>query len=173
MIGKILEVFGLLTGSIGFTAEICMGRKNQILLLKEIREMFCLIQGEIDYTALPLPEIFRNLSEKIKEPLSGALREAAGRLTMEQGETIRELWQKEMEKALASYHLSGNQKQILFSFPDGFAENEYRGQARAIDRYIRDMDREIQQCEEELKSKNRIIMSLGIAAGLFLVIVLL
>ena len=78
-----------------------------------------------------------------------------------------------MEKALASYHLSGNQKQILFSFPDGFAENEYRGQARAIDRYIRDMDREIQQCEEELKSKNRIIMSLGIAAGLFLVIVLL
>ena len=35
------------------------------------------------------------------------------------------------------------------------------------------MDREIQQCEEELKSKNRIIMSLGIAAGLFLVIVLL
>ena len=159
MIGKILGVFGLLTGSIGFTAEICMGRKNQILLLKEIREMFCLIQGEIDYTALPLPEIFRNLSEKIKEPLSGALREAAGRLTM--------------EKALASYHLSGSQKQILFSFPDGFAENEYRGQARAIDRYIRDMDREIQQCEEELKSKNRIIMSLGIAAGLFLVIVLL
>ena len=86
MIGKILGVFGLLTGSIGFTAEICMGRKNQILLLKEIREMFCLIQGEIDYTALPLPEIFRNLSEKIKEPLSGALREAAGRLTMEQGD---------------------------------------------------------------------------------------
>ena len=50
MIGNILGVFGLLTGSIGFTAEICMSRKNQILLLKEIREMFCLIQGEIDYT---------------------------------------------------------------------------------------------------------------------------
>ena len=55
----------------------------------------------------------------------------------------------------------------------GSAASIYRGQARAIDRYIRDMDREIQQCEEELKSKNRIIMSLGIAAGLFLVIVLL
>ena len=45
--------------------------------------------------------------------------------------------------------------------------------AMVVGDYIRDMDREIQQCEEELKSKNRIIMSLGIAAGLFLVIVLL
>lgn len=170
---KILGILGLLAGTIGYAAEICAGRRNRIRFLKEIREMFCLIQGEMEYTALPLPQIFQNLSGKLKEPLKSALFEMGSKLTMEQGETIERLWQSCMEKTATFHELSERQKEILIAFPDGFTGSEYRGQARSMDRYIREMEQEIQQCEEELKSKNRIIMSLGIAAGLFLVIVLL
>ena len=43
----------------------------------------------------------------------------------------------------------------------------------ALQRQITELDRWIDRLEEEEKSKNKVIMSLGIATGMFLVILLI
>lgn len=163
----------LLFGAWGFAYSICREQKRRLLLLKDIREMYRLLQSEIDYTALPLPEIFRTVSEKVKEPLKEALLCVSASMNLENGQDFREIWSISITDKLMDFSLTTSQKELLLSFPECMGRNESTGQAKALDRYIVELDRMILQMEEEGKSKNKVIMSLGIAAGLFMVIILL
>ena len=78
-----------------------------------------------------------------------------------------------MEEMLEETSLTGQQKQLLINFPECMGMNESTGQANALNRYIEELELMIAVQREEEKSKNKVIMSLGIAAGLFMVIILL
>ncbi|MGN0376519.1 MAG: stage III sporulation protein AB [Suilimivivens sp.] len=163
----------LLFGAWGFAYSICREQKKQLFLLKDMREMYRLLQSEICYTALPLPEIFKTVSGKLKSPFGEALLSVSESMNMENGEPFAEIWEKEMTDKLMESPLTRTQKRLLFRFPECMGMNESRGQAKILDRYIEELDRMILQLEEEEKSKNKVIMSLGIAAGLLMVIILL
>lgn len=163
----------LLLGAAGFSFSICMEQKKRLLLLKSIKEMYRLLQNEICYTALPLPEIFKAVSEKIQTPYKEALLSVSINMDYEKGENFSHVWKKEMESMLAGAPLTISQKEVLLRFPECMGMHESKGQAKALDGYIWELDRMIMQQEEEGKSKNKVIMSLGIAAGLFTVIILL
>ncbi len=69
--------------------------------------------------------------------------------------------------------LKSEVRELAMKFPECAGFHAREGQAKEIDRFIREMDRWILQMEEEEKSKNKVIMSLGIAAGIFLIVILL
>ena len=163
----------LLLGAWGFAYSICREQKKQLLLLKDIREMYRLMQNEISYTALPLPEIFASVSEKLKEPFDELLLTISREMDREKGEDFSKVWKGEMGKKLTGISMKGPCLELLLHFPDCIGMNESEGQAKAMDRYIEELDRMIRETEEEEKSKNKVIMSLGIAAGLLMVIILL
>lgn len=163
----------LLLGTWGFAYSICREQKRLLLLLKEIREMYRLMQNEISYTALPLPEIFVSVSKKLKAPFDELLLAISREMDREKGEDFSKVWKDEMEKKLTEISMKGPCPELLLRFPDCIGMNESEGQARAMDRYIEELDRMIRETEEEEKSKNKVIMSLGIAAGLLMVVILL
>ena len=163
----------LMLGSCGFALSICRERDRRLQLLKEMREMFRLLQNEICYTALPLPEIFKLVGEKVNPPFDKALLMTGEHMCLENGEEFKTIWEEEIKKMLRETSLTAQQKQLLINFPDCMGMNESTGQANAINRYIEELDLMIHKQREEEKNKNRVIMSLGIAAGLFMVIILL
>ncbi len=163
----------LLFGAWGFACSICRERKKRLLFLKEMREIYRLLQNEICYTALPLPEIFKTIAERVNPPFDKTFLLIGENMTLEKGENFRTVWEREMGKALNGIPLTRQQKMLLIGFPECMGISESRGQARAVERYVEELDRMILQQEEEEKSKNKVIMSLGIAAGLFAVIILL
>ncbi|MGN1181045.1 MAG: stage III sporulation protein AB [Suilimivivens sp.] len=163
----------LLVGAWGFAYSICRERKKQLILLKDMREMYRLVQSEISYTALPLPEIFAIVAAKMKAPFREALISVSESMNPESGEDFAEIWKIKMEEGLAGALLTASQKELLLRFPECVGMNESKGQAKALDRYIEELSRMILQLEEEEKSKNKVIMSLGIAAGLLMIIILL
>lgn len=163
----------LMLGACGFAASICRERNRRLQLTKEMREMFRLLQNEICYTALPLPEILKLVGEKVNPPFDEALFLTGEHMTLENGEEFRTIWEEEMEKTVKETPLTVQQKRLLISFPECIGMNESQGQADAINRFIEELDLMIKKQREEEKNNNKVIMSLGIAAGLFMVIILL
>lgn len=160
-------------GATGFAFSICREWKKRLLVLKDMKEMYRLLQCEICYTALPLPEIFKIAGERLNTPFKESLFSVSSRMALNRGEDFKEVWGSEMETCLNGIPLTNQQKELLLKFPECVGMNESKGQASALEKYIEEIDRTIIQMEEEEKSKNKVIMSLGIAAGLFMVIILL
>ncbi len=163
----------LLWGTAGFSFSICREQRERLKLLKDMKYMYQMLQNEICYTGLPLPEIFRSISEKLKTPFKEALSEVSQSMDWEQGKSLEEVWESKISVCLKQLPLTEAQKQILMKFPECTGINEREGQAKILERYVRETDRYILQLETEEKSRNKVIMSLGIAAGIFIIIILL
>lgn len=163
----------LLCGTAGFSFSICKEQRERLKLLKDVKYMYQLLQNEICYTGLPLPEIFRSISEKLETPFKEALLEVARSMTLEQGKSFREVWENRIGGSLKGLPLTQAQKELLLKFPECTGISEREGQAKMLERYVRETDRYILQLETEEKSRNKVIMSLGIAAGIFIIIILL
>lgn len=163
----------LIAGSTGFSYCMCQDRKKKLLLLKEIKRLFLLMQDEIRYSGLPITEIIRGVADKISEPFCHALYRISDNLTWEEGRNLKDVWEQEMNNMLVGLPLSMQQKKWFIKFPDllGIAERE--GQAEAFKGYMKEFDNWIVQCEQEEKSKNKVIMSMGMATGILLSVLLL
>lgn len=168
-----LGVVLLLCGAAGFSVTLCREQTRKIELLQEMKYLYQLLQEEICYTMLPFPELFRSISGKLREPFGSAVSAVGEKLTREAENSLEEIWQKEMGKSLSKVSLSGRQKELLLRLPESLGLRESQGQARALERYVEELDGWIRKAKEEEKNKNKVIMSLGIAGGIFLVILLL
>ena len=170
---KLLGVLLLMGGTSGFTWNLCRERQNRLILLKEIKHLYHLLQSEIRYTGLPLPEMLLGISEKVAAPFSDILQCIGQSEDWEKGKSFGQIWRENMDKGLMGQSITRESKDMLMKFPESMGSMEREGQARALERYIEEMNRWIAQMEQEEKNKKKVIVSLGIAAGTFLSIILL
>lgn len=170
---KLLGVFFLLVGSIGVSASLCRERKRQQLQLREMKHMFLLMQEDIRYSGLPIPLIIQKTAKKVKPPFSEALISIADLLLQNDGEQLHPVWEKEMQDVSGQLQLSAEQQELLMEFPQSLGLWEKEGQAKALSYYIEETEKWIVQSEKEEKDKNKVIMSLGAAAGILLSVLLL
>lgn len=170
---KIVGAALLLAGTAGFSFCLCKERKKRLFYIKELQRMYRLFQSEIGYTGLPLPEIFLNVSEKLPQPLKDGLQRVSRAMAPETGESFERVWEREMGPCFSHLSIKEELGEVLLGFPECVSSFEREGQAKAFERYIRETERWIVRMEEEEKSQNKVIMSLGIAAGVFLIIILL
>lgn len=170
---RLAGVLLLIGGAFGLSYSICKEQRKALFLLKELRYLYQLMQSEILYTGIPLPEIFIALSENLAEPVGSALREVGERMTLSEEEDFAVIWKKTMKAALDQSVLTNRQKESVLRLPEQMTFSAGSGQEVVLQRQIEELDKWILQTEEEEKNKNKVIMSLGIAAGIFLVIVLI
>ena len=170
---KLVGVLLLTGGAFGFAMCLCQEQKRRLSLLKEMKYMYELLQNEISYTGLPLPEIFLSVSLRVKDPFDRILHSVGKSMDWEQGWELAAIWEKEAGEELMKTPLTRQQRQLLLRFPECTGLADCRGQAKALGRSIEELDKWIRQMEEDEKNKTRLIMSLGTAGGLLLSILLL
>ena len=78
-----------------------------------------------------------------------------------------------MQAVSEQLSLSKEQQELLWEFPKSLGLWEKEGQAKALSYYIEETEKWIIQSEKEEKDKNKVIMSLGAAAGIMLSVLLL
>ena len=170
---KLFGVFFLIFGAVGFSACLCREVKSRLIFLKEMKNMFLLIQSQIQYGGIPINRILQEMTGKMQAPLCEVLQKISERLFAEDGEEFASVWNEEMEAVFISYALTKEQKALLLRFPEVLGAFNREGQAQSLYRYIDELDKWIEQGEKEEKDRNKIIMSLGTAAGILLSILLL
>ena len=170
---KLLGAVLLVVGGTGFSFCICKDLNSRLIFLREVRYMYELIQSEIRYTSLPLPQIFKNISDKIRDPFGSLLKRVGDGMEPGKGGVLGEVWRQEAEKSLSEVPFTNKQKDFLLRFPESMGLLDSKGQAKALQRRMDELDGWIARQEREGKEQNRVIMSAGIAGGVLFAILLL
>ena len=170
---KLFGVCFLITGAVGFSFCLCREQKIRLMMLKEMRSIFFLVQKQIHYGGFPIDLILQEVSGKVKTPFSEALKRVSEQMCLEDGEEFCRIWTREMETVLFRIPITKEQKELMLGFPRLLNAIDREGQAQILCDYIDELDKWIVQTEKEEKDKNKLIMSLGTAAGILLSILLL
>lgn len=170
---KLLGILLLISGTTGFACNLCREQRNCLVLLKEIRYLYHLLQSEIRYTGLPIPEMLLSVSEKLSPPISDILQSIGKSGDWEKGKSFGQIWRENMELGLMGQSITRESRKLLMSFPESMGPMEREGQAKVLERHIEEMNRWIDRMEQEGKNKQKVIVSFGIGVGTFLSIILL
>lgn len=168
MVGCLLVVMGCT----GFAQSICREGKSRLEMLKNLRSVFEALKYYIAYQKAAIPEALWKLSDKGGPLLSDAFKEIYKKVC-EEGESFPLIWHQQMEKALAGSCLTKEEQRLVLDFPSCLGFMEENAQAGALDELLWEINLHIEELTAEQKSKNKMIMSLGVGAGVLLSILLI
>ncbi len=162
----------VITGCTGFAQSICRDSRNRLEMLKQMRSIFEAMKYYIAYQKATVPETLWKLADKGDGILSDAFQEIYKKV-YEEGESFPLIWKQQMEKVLMQSALKKEEKKLVLDFPSCLGFMEENAQAGALDELLREINLHIEELNEEQKSKNKMIMSLGVAVGVLISILLI
>lgn len=166
--GSVLAI----TGSVGFAWSLCREAAKRLSLLKRLHSMLESLQYYIAYQKATIPEALWKLAQKEESAFREAFEEIYERVC-EKGENFPPVWRECLGTALEKEPLTREEKGLILDFPSSLGFMEENAQAKALDELLREIGLHIRELEEEKRSKNKMIMSFGMAAGVLLSILLL
>ncbi len=164
--------FMIIAGCVGVAAIVCRDYNSRLFWLKQIREIYENMKYYIAYQRTTIPEALLLISKKEKGPFSTVLYEIYEECR-EGDRGFPEVWKTHMQKLLSGSSLLEGEKKLLMDFPSCLGYMEEGAQAGALDELQREVIRGIEELSGEQKSKNKMVMSLGLAGGVLLSILLL
>lgn len=162
----------IIAGCVGVAAVVCRDYNSRLFLLKQIREIYENLKYYITYQKMTIPEAVLRLSEKERGPFSGVFHEIYEE-NREGNGNFPDIWNRHMRKMLSGSALHDAEKKLLLDFPSCLGYMEEGAQAGALEELQREVVRCIEELSGEQKSKNKMVMSLGLAGGVLLSILLL
>ena len=141
--------------------------------LRVIKQMMYMLQGEIRYAHLPLPEAFTHVSVRLPAPFGLFLSGIADELKKADGRTLSEIWKAEEQKYIKKLHLTRTDLEQLETLGEVLGYLDTEMQLAAIRLYLEQLEQSLAEAQEQMGSRQRLYQSLGIAGGVFLVILLL
>lgn len=163
----------LMAGCTGLGVNKVMEEKCRIKELREMRRMIIRIQNEMIYGKRTLPEICLLFGQCMEEPYRSAYTAIFMELEENHGAAFPSIWKEQMEKNMKDLPLKEEEKDILRRLPEHMGLLDETMQAADIGQSLDMISGHITQAEAEYENKTRVIMSLSVMAGLFLVILLL
>ena len=89
-----------------------------------------------------------------------------------EGQSFGELWQKQIKRWLSDTHLKKGDKEQLGSLGEVLGYLDLEMQLSSIDLYLDQLELCIREAQEAAQTKRKLYQSLGVAGGIFLVILL-
>lgn len=146
--------------------------KGRCMELRLLKQMVYMLRGEIKYTKTPLPEAFSNIAVRMKEPFGSFLEEMAKQMGSLESESLGDLWQAQIKAQLSGTHLKKEDKEQLKSLGEVLGYLDLEMQLSSIDLYLEQLELGIREAQEAAQTKQKLYQSLGVAGGIFLVILL-
>lgn len=172
----ILIMSGALIGG-GFAAAEKLRERMELLLV--IRQMTVHLKGQILYSNCALPEAMKEIGNRFSEREEGILREpamfflrVAGRMEQEPEQMLRRIWKEEADKLSPGIPLTGEDRKALTSLGGNLGYADRSMQEKTILFYLEQVDDAIASLKSQQENKTRLYRCLGMAAGLFLMIVM-
>ena len=163
----------ILASAAGIGRSFGMDLKKRLQELRALKQLACMLRGEIRYTKSPLPEAFFHIAGRLPAPFAGFLFAVAKELGKADGRSLGRIWEERIEKDLSASHLSRADKGQLETLGELLGYLDLEMQLSAIDLYLEQLELSIQEAGGSVGQKQRLYQSLGVAGGVFLVILLI
>lgn len=170
---KLAGTILLMMGCIGLGINRVADEKRRIRELREIRRIILRIQSEMVYGKRTLPEICLLLSQYMEEPYSQAFCDIFQNMEKNDGSVLNTIWKEYMEACMKGMPLKEEEKAVLIRLPEHLGILDENIQAANIGQSLDVIEERIRRSETEYESKSKVILSISIMAGLFLIIILL
>ena len=154
----------ILASAAGIGVSFGNDLKGRCMELRMLKQMIYMLRGEIKYTKTPLPEAFASIAVRMREPFGSFLEELAEQMGNPGKGSFGELWQDRIKARLSGTHLGGLGEVL------GYLDLEM--QLSSIDLYLEQLELGIREAQEAARTKQKLYQSLGVAGGIFLVILL-
>ena len=141
--------------------------------LKELRKLIGLLRGDIRYANTPLPEAIASITRRHKGSFDIFLNSVSTKLQELSGLTFAEVWKEAVNKELVDTSLSKKDKLHLIQFGENLGYLDKDMQMNVIDLFLSQLEEEIKEMTKAMKEKSYLYNSLGIMAGVFIVIVMI
>lgn len=170
---KLAGSFFILAGCIGWGGSKIREERCRVHHLQELLRIIKRIQDEISYGKHTFPEICLILSEYSDVLYQPYFKEIYEQTGQGNGICLTQVWHKQMQLCLKEIPLIQEEKDILCNLPRNLGLSEERQQAESIGQSLNLLTRRCSQAEDAYSDKSRMIFSVSLLAGIFLMILLL
>jgi len=146
--------------------------KAHCMELRLLKQAIYMLRGEVKYAKSTLPEAFGMLAVRVGPPFAGFFGNLEQELAWQQGRSFRDLWDEEIERSLGKSTLRREELEKLKRLGEGLGYLDLEMQLATIELYLEQLEEDISKAGQELHTKQKLYRSLGMAAGVFLVILL-
>ena len=162
----------ILASAAGIGVSFGNDLKGRCMELRMLKQMIYMLRGEIKYTKTPLPEAFASIAVRMREPFGSFLEELAEQMGHPGKGSFGELWQERIKTRLSGTHLKREDKEQLGGLGEVLGYLDLEMQLSSIDLYLEQLELGIREAQEAARTKQKLYQSLGVAGGIFLVILL-
>lgn len=162
----------LIAGCAGFGWCICRDMERRAVQLRLLERVFILLKSEVGYSRSALPDGLLRVGGKMGGELGETLRSIADAVRAQPGVTLKEAWSEKMPDFLRETCLQEKERALVLSFPEytGFVDG--RMQLTALEQFAEEMRNAHDTAVQTAESGKKAILSVSMAGGLLLAILL-
>lgn len=170
---KIIGAVLVLVSAYAIGSLLALRVKEQEKWLRDIKTALFLLQGELEYRQIPLPEALELIGRRHCGRLAAFFRVLAEELKKKDGIHLKELWRQVAEPALRDCPLSKEQKEEFAELGLYFVEADKETRKNSLDFYLNRLEEDIVKLRETGSDKAYLCRTLGMLGGIFLLILVL
>ena len=140
--------------------------------LLELKRMIGFLQGELRFHKVSLSEAFEQVSARVERPFDVFLKELSEKLEKKDQRPLMELWQEAVDKLLESEGLQKEDKHLLELLGKGLGYLDLRMQTENLQMALMQTEEAVIAAKEVQKVKGRLYQTMGMSAGVFLVLLI-
>lgn len=146
--------------------------EERIRDLYTIKKMLQLFEGEMRYGNALLEEIFLSCGRRLKNPFGSFLTETGALLSKLPGEMLKDIWEQGVRNSLKKSFLTEKDKEELILFGRQLGYLDIEMQQKVLFQYEAVLNLQLQELQKEVAKRRSLYRSLGVLAGLLIVILL-
>ena len=149
----------------------------RVRILGIFRQMAVYLKARILYSNETLPEALKEVGERFADENSGMAAEAGlfflrveKRMEKEAGKPLAEIWEEELENLPGDLPMRKQDLEALRTLGKNLGYADKKTQERTILFYLEQADDSLKFLKREMESRTKLYRSLGMAAGLFILV---
>lgn len=165
--GAVLLLAG--TAGFGFLRALAVHRQYEELLY--LKKIILMLKGEICYTLSCMSEVFYRLSQRVKEPYKTVFSQFCSELEKSQG-NFQEIWRETVINPLRICVGCGRELDKLEELGETMGYLDKEMQVNYLELFLEQLELSIKERGQQVYYEEKLSRTLGILAGIFLVIIL-
>lgn len=147
--------------------------KYRVIQLNEIQRAMYQLQNEITYVHALLPDAFKSIAEKSKEPIKELFNKTSELLSNNEYENVYEAMKASVNLTKDKLYLNSDDIDVILDLSKTLGESDIQGQNSMFSLTTSNLKKQIKISEEFMNKNIKMYRCLGFSFGAMIVIVLI
>lgn len=140
---------------------------------RQLELLMVRLRSEMLYARTCLGDVFLSLEKEFPDPFPKWMSQMCREMEKRQGTAFFEIWRDSVTDCLADSGLLEKDRIRLSDLGSQLGEADLEIQIRAIDLYLEEFRRSMEEMRKEMKNKQKLFRCMGIMSGLFITVFLI